>query len=279
MKHLFRLQVAAMCGLLFIACSKTDGPLSEDPSGNSPNTPNSPNELADKMVGTYVYDDTYDTTNYYFLGDKNGYCQWEESHNGICRRVFTWSMDGDMLTVSYKADDYYRGIERTYNVSFDNEGNATLLTSDGESLYYSKINNNATTNVRYTEPPFVNYIRIYGIYYKLSSVAMSCDHGSGTDANFKDLMFYGANNSMQPIGARFTYSTPYYEGIDKYWDEGYYNIDSDSGFWTYGGLYCKTSWSSRCDGWLEIEKSNSIMIFNFNLDDGDAIGHFEGSVM
>ncbi len=265
-----------LCSLLFISCSKSD----EDYNGSGGSGANTTNPFAKKLVGTYTRTSSYsEPYYYYYLGDGNGYQEQAQSNNGIYRQVFTWTMDGDKLTIIYDGDEYYTTSEYSYIVSFDSEGNLTLLDSKNQSTIYTKINNNATTNVKFKEPPFASYIRIYGAYYELSRASMSSDHGTGTGANFKHLMFFGTNDLMQPIGARFMYSTPYYEGIDKYWSEGSYNINSDSGYWIYGGTYCyRNSWSSRCDGKLKIKKTNNIMVFDFNLDDGDAIGHFVGTV-
>lgn len=108
---------------------------------------------------------------------------------------------------------------------------------------------------------------------------MRCDHATGTEGSMKHLFFFGANGKLEPISARFMYSTPYYEGIDKEWYDGTYKIQSKNGYYIYGGLYCiNNSWSSRCDGELKIESSGKIMTLDFELDDGDAVGHFTGSI-
>lgn len=90
-------------------------------------------------------------------------------------------------------------------------------------------------------------------------------------------MFYGANELLSPIGVRFMYFTPYYEGINKEWGDGTYTISSKSGHWIYGGVYTHDGAQSyRCDGKLTIKTSGKTKYFDFNLDDDDAVGHFEG---
>ncbi|MBQ7342485.1 MAG: hypothetical protein IJW42_04425 [Alistipes sp.] len=273
-----RVLVALLCGLLFISCGKLDDlfllEFGSNQNEGSAGT-NTKNPLAKKLFGTYKDESG---TYYYYLSDGNGYCESAESNNGIYRRVFTWSLDNDNLTRIYLRDGYYAGQQIVGSISFDSEGNLILTGSKG-STTYKRVNNNATTTVKYKEPPFVNYIRIFGIYYKLSSVTMRCFHSSvGTESNFKYLFFYGENGEYKPIGAMFDYCTPYYEGIDKYWSEGSYRITSDSGFWTYGVRYYRVGEYSAKEGILKIKRSNNIMTFDFNLDDNDVVGHFVGAV-
>lgn len=276
MNILYRIIVVVLSSLIFIACDKSNDEFNDEIGINTENP------LVKRMIGTYSKPSNFSYKQpyiYYYLSDGNGYIEQKESYDGVYRRAFTWRINNDKLIMTYAYDEYYGDFEQIYTISFDSEGNLTLIDSKNKSVVYSKINNNTTTSVKFKEAPFVNYIRIYGIYYSLSYVSMKCDHATGTGANMKHLMFFGANGSMEPIGARFMYSTPYYEGIDKYWSEGTYRIQQKSGYWIYGGIYCYAKyWNERSNGTLKIKRTNNIMELDFNLDNGDAIGHYVGTI-
>ena len=260
--------LSVLLALGFVACS---GDSDSREGGNS--------STRGKIVGKWKDAGSSNPKSYYFLKDGYGYAEYTKSDDGVFRRAFKWSLDDEVLTVEYDNDDYFSQSNNSYIVSFDSDGNMvfTNVKTNKQSSYVN-INNNGTTSVDYKNPPFVNYVRSYGYYYELSKAIMSCEHGAGTQSNFKYLVFYGANELLLPYGVRFMYATPYYEGINKEWSDGSYIISSKSGHWVYGGMYAyKNSWSGRCDGKLTIKTVGKIMYLDFNLDDGDVIGHFEGA--
>ncbi len=265
-KYLILLNVL-LVSISFVACSDD----SDSWGGSKDSTRN-------KIVGTWMDASGKIRSTYYYLKDGNGYDEFTKSDDGVFRRTFKWNLEDDVLTVDYDKDDYFANSNNSYYVSFDTEGNMTLTNvKTNKQSGYVKINNKGTTSVNYKNPPFVNYVRIYGYYYELTKAIMKCDHGVGTQSNSKDLMFYGANEKLSPIGVRFMYFTPYYEGINKEWGDGTYTIKSKGDYWVYGGVYThNSSQSYRCDGRLTIRTSGKTKSFDFNLDDGDAIGHFEG---
>lgn len=235
------------------------------------------NSLEKNIVGTWVIEKSKE--NYYFLSDGNGYTEKVNSYDGVFRRAFAWSADDEQMVMTYQEDDYFADAQITYRVSVGEDNTLTLTNVENDKkTVYKRVNQNGTANVDFKNPPFVNYIRIYGYYYEVSMAEMSCKHAVGTNANYKYLMVYGNNGSMSPTGAYFMYATPYYEGINKEWGDGTYNIKSESGYWIYGGVYIyKGDTSSRCNGKLTIKTAGNIKVIDFNLDDGDVIGHIAGN--
>ena len=159
-------------------------------------------------------------------------------------------------------------------MSFDADGNLVFGTDET----YKRQSSVGTTTEDYKNPPFVNYLRRSdGYFYELSYAEMKCSHATGTGANYKYLFFYGSNGELTPLSTTFVYCTPYYEGIDKYWRAGTYNIQSKSGYWIYGGWYnWRGSSQGREDGTLKIKTVGNMMSFDWEFY--DAIGHFVGTV-
>ena len=250
---------------------------SQDENNNSEdggsNNGNNRNELEAKVIGEWRRVNN-SKESIYILENGEGYEERLKSNGGILWCPFEWKVDSD----KFIRRNLNSTSDHIYDLTFNDDGNI-ILQSDILSYEYKQISKNGTTNVNYKGTPYPNYICIFGYYYELSEVVMRCDHATGTEANMKHLFFFGANGSMEPIGARFMYSTPYYEGIDKMWYDGTYNIKSKSGYYIYGGVYCLNNyWESRSDGKLTIKSSGKIMTLDFNLDDGDAIGHFSGVI-
>ena len=250
------------------------GSSNDKPDGNGSGSSNgggSTNELELQLIGEWRNVSNSKET-LYILENGEGYVEKLKSYDGISWSPFVWTAENGQLTRKYFTSD----SEYIYDVSFDENGNMTL-TSDSISKEYKLISKEGTTNVNYKKPPYTNYICIFDYYYELYEVVMRCDHATGTEANMKHLFFYGANGKLEPIGARFMYATPYYDGIDKKWGDGTYTIRSSSDYYVYGGIYClNNSWSSRCDGKLTIKSSGNIMTLDFTLDSGDAVGHYSG---
>lgn len=230
------------------------------------------NDYKKGLVGTW----SYNGKRYYYLSDGYGYVQEENKYDGIYREAFEWNIKDSILSLNYLNDDF------SFSYIISSISKDTMLLKDYDDYYkrvFQRINSIGTTTVDYKKPPFTSYICIYGYYYELSKVVSRCYHGAGTESNSKHLTFFGSNGEMEPIGAHFMYFTPYYEGINKDWYDGTYILNEDSGYWTYGGVYCnKNSWSLRCEGKLKIKSMNNYIIYDFNMDDGDAIGHFEGTL-
>lgn len=230
------------------------------------------------VVGYYQVKGSSPRTEYHhFLEDGNGYVQKYEYYSGIFRRAFVWHIEDEQLIVTYAKDSYAGSHTWVYDVEITDDG---LYLKDVDMKVerdLERLNSEGTTNVDYKNPPFTNYMLLDGIYYELSYAKMKCTHGTGTSANFKYLYFYGKNGTLDPFGVVFVYSTPYYEGINNDWYEGNYYIDSESGYWRYGGFYYyRGTSSSRCDGLLTIEYVGDMMFADFELD--YMSGHFEGEI-
>lgn len=120
-------------------------------------------------------------------------------------------------------------------------------------------------------------------YYRISYVEMAQSHGGGTSANTKELTFWGEKDKTW---IRFTYSVPYYEGINKYWGEGTYLI-TDPGYWKYScvgyvnGRGIDIGNGDYYEGTLKVTSSGNYYTFDFNLKNysNTLTGHFEGSVL
>lgn len=253
---------------LFVSCDKGGLNADIDDLGNN-------KEIVTCLIGnwTEVYNRTI--TNIHFLSNGEGYRRVLSSDEGIWHRYFTWKVVDNMLNINYPADEYNYEDSVVYEVSIISEGNIELVTTHtGAVSKYDRLSKDGTTNIDYKSTPFESFIKIYGTYYAISKVVQRCNHGTGTNANMKHLQFFGPNGQLEPVGARFMYSTPYYEGIDSEWHDGTYKIDSDSGYWIYGGMYYyRSSGSSRCNGTLKIKTVGKIKYYDFNLDGRDVIGH------
>lgn len=248
-----------------------DGSGSSDGSGE--NSDISGDQLAKYIIGTWKdINSYYEDNRYYFLQDGNGYVEHSVAYDGVYRAAFQWAVEDDVVSIVYIG-----GSEYKYNVVIDSETMELTNTKNGKTTTYNKINNNGTTSVDYRNPPFVNYVEMYGNYYPLSKAIMRCKHAVGTNANMKHLQFFGDNEELTPMGVWFTYSTPYYEGINKEWSDGTYSIKSDSGFWIYSGAYCYRGTTYNGAGTLKIKTVNSVKVFDFTLDGGDIVGHLEGN--
>lgn len=240
--------------------------------GASESVANSP--VGKNIIGTWSRGDGH----YYYLNDGNGYCEEEDSYDGIFRSAFKWSVEDNVLKV------VYLGSSTTYKYEVSISGESMSLTEikkdgkKGNAKTYERINRKGTTTVKYKEPPFTNYVCINGYYYYISKAKIFCEHSKGRESNFKYIQLFGENESLSPTGVVFCYSTPYYEGITKEWSDGTYKIKSQSGFWIYGAFYnWRKQTSSRCDGTLTIKTVKSIKIFDFTLDDGEVEGHLVGN--
>lgn len=223
------------------------------------------------IIGTWKQEGS--DAHYYLLENGNGYYESYKKNDGINKRTLNWEIRSDSVWIELVKDGYFPLAKIGYKIS--ENSNATQLIK-GKTVY-TKISDKVI-NKDYNSKPYANYIRIFGYYYEVSKVVMRCNHGTGTSSNFKFLLFYGANESMTPIGATFSYATPYYEGISKEWNDGSYTIKSGSGHWTYVGWYCNNGANSgQCEGKLQIKTTNKIKKIDFNLDDGDCVGHCEGN--
>lgn len=288
-KYLSKILCVLVMLSVSLACDESNLRLQESLAGNTGNPSDSDNDtpgentgntggssanpMIKQLIGTWQ-DVNNNRSSIYFLDDAEGYKESLKSYGGINWNPFTWRVEDSTVYLKYASS----GKEYEYDIEFDGDGNL-ILGSDSYKNTYRRISASGTTTVNYKKPPYPNYICIYGYYYEILEVKMRSDHAQSTEANMKHLFFFGENGSMEPIGARFMYATPYYEGIDRMWYAGNYKIDSDSGYYVYGGLYClNSSWSYRCDGKLTIKSSGNIMTFDFTLDDGDAVGHFSGTL-
>lgn len=222
------------------------------------------NSVKKEIIGTWLKGDYY----YYILQDGNGYYEGSVSYNGISRNSFEWSVEKNIFKIKYS------GSSTTYSYEVSIEGEQMNLIeikkdgSKGNVYTYKRINSIGTTTVNYTKPPFANYVYIDGYYYELSKAKYD------TDANLKQIMFFGANEALTPTGVIFTYYT-YYGGID--WEDGTYNISSSGKYGTYSAFYFWRKSKYNVDyGTLKISTKNSIKTFDFTLDGGEVVGHFVG---
>lgn len=260
----FLLYVLAL--VLVAACEEINSDF-QDPNVDNIESP---------IIGAWSRTDIY-TTTYYFLNNGEGYLEkLKKSSDGILRNSFDWKLEGDLLIIKF----HNSSSEHIYDVEFDTDGGLTL-SSDGYKYEYKdkykRVSKDGTTDVDYKNPPYRNYMCIFGYYYEVSKVVMKCDHSTGTESNSKYLIFFGSNGLTEPVGVRFMTFTPYYDGINATWYDGVYKIKSDYALYQYGATYCvNNSWSSRCDGKLTIETLGNITIIDFTLDDGDVTGHVSG---
>lgn len=233
---------------------------------------NSTNPLEEKLMGTWKEPHFSNTILYHFLESGGGYYEEKNSYDGYKLSPFTWTIKGMTLEITWE-----KGNKRTIEISSIVDGNLVGYISNIE-IKLAQISTERTTDFDYKKPPYVNYVRYYdGFYYELTKAVMRCNHANGTNSNSKYLQFFGPDGYLDPIGVVFTYFTPYYEGIDKEWYDGTYIINRKSGFWIYGAFYTMRGVDSgRCDGKLTIKTAGEIKFLDFNLDDGDLIGHFEG---
>lgn len=248
--------------LSMTACDKnTNNSEISDGNGNS----------SAHLIGTWKLDSV--KSYYYLMRDGNGYYESYNSYNGIYKRSLKWEADNYTITIELLKDDYYSSSTSSYTIS---ENSGTLQFSS-KKYVYTKISG-TVTNEDYRSKPYDNYIRIMGYYYELSEAVMRCSHATGTESNFKHLFFNGTNGTTDPYGAIFAYATPYYEGINKEWLDGSYSIKQGGSHWIYTGWYYhKGSSLGQCEGKLNIKTSGKIKVFDFNLSDGDCVGHFAGN--
>ena len=254
-------------------------------NGNSNNSTNqgdsneSTNPYLAHLIGKWV-NNRYSTPEYYyFLQDGQGYKEKLVKNDGIERRPITWRLQDSLISITYEDAGYYGETTIDYTIMRCDEDSLKLRYNDYNNITnLTRINNNGTTTIDYRQPPYTSYLRAHGIYYPLTKAIMRCFHSTGTEANEKSICFFGNTGSMKPTGARFMYFTPYYEGINKEWYDGTYDIQSKSDYWIYGGTYTYNNYiSSRCNGTLTIKTVGNIKYFDFVLDDKDAVGHFEGT--
>ena len=117
--------------------------------------------------------------------------------------------------------------------------------------------------------------------YNINRVEMFQRHdntGTGTGSNSKHLRFYNTDNTF----LEFDYHVAEWEGIDKKWNAGTYQINtSTSSYYHYGAFLVINGKSQHTDsagkGTLKIsEPKQSHYIFEINLE--NITGHFEGDV-
>lgn len=204
------------------------------------------------IEGVWYYENIYRDMAFYHLYDfhaDGSVLYYDKYSTGTNQRYDkyegTYKVINDSLFITFET------FEQERKIAFSDEGQKMkLLPSD--FTYYRSTTMKNLDDIIYgqsyidkneesgsdtsTEPPYENYIHCqfghYG-YTELTKVEMQCEHGKGTDANFKYLRFMGSNGSFYPNGAMIHYSTPYYEGIDKYWADGTYKVNTGSGYWTY----------------------------------------------
>lgn len=231
--------------------------------------------LGKELVGTWEHGEEI----YYILQNGEGFYQEEQQKNdGICREVFTWIVEGDVLTLNYDGSSYLR----SYKITFIEDG--FLLLSDVSNGYerkWRRINKEGITSIDYKKPPYECYLKSDGYYYPLLKVVSKCDHGYGGESNFRFLQFFGMNGLLNPIGVNFAYSTPSWEGINSQWIDGIHIIETGGGYWVNSASFCKNgSWSYQCEGTLTIKTVNNMKVYDFELDDRNghkATGHFIGT--
>lgn len=184
---------------------------------------------------------------YYELNGESGHTQ-----SGICK-------------VEYDDDELEFGTEYEITVTaYDIDGNEyrpytySFMTKGYEGM--------------------VNYLVYQGNYYELSHAEMSQRHdytGTATGTNWKFLTLYSSDETY----IRFQYAVPEWEGIDKEWFEGTYNIQTNSEFWKYSYIIVidgKVEHTYQQTGTLTIkELSGGYLTIDFELD--NFAGHYEGT--
>lgn len=187
----------------------------------------------------------------------------------------TYTLENDILKIKMSDGAQFSG---TYHKHY-------FTTLDDVVIGKSYLNNSSQSgdNTGKDNPPYANYMYCTSWggkgYVELTKVEMQCEHGKGTEPNYKYLRFFGANGQVSPNGAVILYTTPYYEGIDKYWSDGTYKVNIGSGLWHYI-IHPYINGYNACnqehDGKLTIKSSGNIMVIDYKSD--DIIMHFSGTV-
>lgn len=195
----------------------------------------------------------------------------------------------------YGVDHYYYSLEATANENNGRRGKGALSKkySDNDlefgtdykfSVTAYDVQGNAYRTYTY---PFttkgykgmVNYVVYEGEYYDLEYAQMSQKHdistGTGTGTNFKFLDLYYGDNGL----VRFTYAVHEWEGIDKEWMEGTYNIKDNSSYHSYSALFIKEGKSQQPGGGKLVIKRTSNNYYTFDFELELAAGHFEGNLV
>lgn len=170
-------------------------------------------------------------------------------------------------------------LEKTYkNLKLGTKYYLTAYAIDEKGIEHKSKTIDITT---IGEAGNTNYFNFNYKSYKIYRAEMSQRHGNsgtGTGSNTKYLTLYCSDDTY----VEFDYNVAEWEGINKLWGEGTYQISRNGGYYKYGciakidgKLKNRSDWDFT--GTLTIKKSsNNYYTFDFSLE--EMKGHFEGSV-
>lgn len=210
-------------------------------------------------------------------------CYYDEKGDVTIKITPYWGISKYCYSFSEKSNDTKSTrkshLERTYkSLKPGTKYYLTAYAIDEKGIEHKSKTIDITT---IGEAGNTNYFNFNYKSYKINRAEMSQKHGhsgTGTGSNTKYLTFYCSDDTY----VQFDYNVAEWEGIDKLWGEGTYNISRLGGYYKYGCLALidgdlknRSYWDFT--GTLIIKKkSNNYYTFDFSLE--QMKGHFEGSV-
>lgn len=241
-------------------------------SSENPSEPTSEDELlSTKLIGKWKYSDRFYEYYYFFAENGQGYYQTINSDAipGIYRSwIADWKIENGTLCLKYVGATSYTKITKFEFIS------DSQLILRSETL--SRVNNHKELDISFKKEPYDNYIKYLGTSYPLDYVKKQMIHSSGTDNNEKYLRFQGLD---QDVWYDIRYFTPYYEGIDNYWLDGTFRVNTVTSVmtscWQYIGIPCKKfSGADDINGKLTIKHTNNYYTYSYKSTDFEI--YFEG---
>lgn len=257
-------------------------PLVSCGSDNEPEDPNAPNDSSkypQELIGKWSRALNKSKTtidSYYFLNNGKGYSERVNNSfgSGINYRGFEWNIDNNKLRLKWLADYINKTTDEDI-IDYKLKDNTLTIGSHT----FTHENTNGKTDFDYLSAPFNGCYFLGTYHYEISKVVATCSHGTGTQSNFKHLLFFGENGTLKPCGITVSYSTPYYEGIDNNWSEGTYRITNSSGHWIYK-LFGQIG-SQKIDfeeGILTIKKNGKLVNIDYESKSSYIEIHFKGII-
>ena len=199
-----------------------------------------------------------------------------------CSLNIKFEMTGTATSFQWAKGDYVSSSKNKYTESktFDVSDLRPKTTYEISAVAYDKNGKKGQTITQKfttTEAPYKGYIYYKEKFYPLTSATMRAVHAtSSSGANTKYLELKGDDAWIT-----YSYSTHSWDGIDREWRDGTYEIEQDlSSYYTYHGMW-KAGRSATNDaaGTLIIKSSGSKIYIDFEMDDVMVVyGHFEGKV-
>lgn len=216
---------------------------------------------------------------YYFTDDGKLTKESNKSSEGFIHVDYNYTIKDSILVT--KKTGLSGTSEDEYTISIKKD---TLFMKNYRGVVSKYLKVDSEKPNKFNILPYESYLydSRYNTFYPIRTATMKADHGTGTLANFKFLILRAEySESLLPTGIMFNYSTPYYEGINREWGEGSYQISRSGGYHTYGITMCYIGGydaSNMLDGGtLNISKNSSYMVIDYK-DKGGTLVHFVGKV-